>query len=217
MQPIAAQTFSAGEWESVANGDSVSYTVKFSALDVESYEGLWYEVEADGITVSERSLIRAPTGSIVVVGEVETGMGVRFPVGGLQTEAGVTTGVFTTHTDNSSAHHIQYTDAEAWDHVLASDGPGSLLNADLLDNQHAGAFALGSHLHDSRYVNVTGDSMTGALSATNGTFQDVLSILDDNGPRTELRLEGDETGSGTSSVLEMSLSDGTLIFDLDPL
>jgi hypothetical protein len=40
----------------------------------------------------------------------------------------------------------------------------SSLNADLLDGQHASAFALSSHNHDAAYVNVTGDSMSGTLN-----------------------------------------------------
>ena len=47
-----------------------------------------------------------------------------------------------------------------------NDGSGSGLDADLLDGQHASAFAAASHNHDSTYVNVTGDTMTGQLTAT---------------------------------------------------
>ncbi len=38
------------------------------------------------------------------------------------------------------------------------------LNADKLDNAHANAFSLTSHNHDSTYVNVTGDNMSGTLT-----------------------------------------------------
>jgi hypothetical protein len=37
------------------------------------------------------------------------------------------------------------------------------LNADLLDGQQSSAFATASHNHDSRYVKVTGDSMSGSI------------------------------------------------------
>jgi hypothetical protein len=40
----------------------------------------------------------------------------------------------------------------------------SNLNADLLDGYHATQFAFSSHNHDSAYVNVTGDTMTGVLT-----------------------------------------------------
>ena len=44
-----------------------------------------------------------------------------------------------------------------------NDGSGSGLDADLLDGNHASDFASSSHNHDSDYVNVTGDTMTGNL------------------------------------------------------
>ena len=37
------------------------------------------------------------------------------------------------------------------------------LNADLLDGLHSSSFSLTSHTHDDRYVNVTGDTMSGDL------------------------------------------------------
>jgi hypothetical protein len=46
------------------------------------------------------------------------------------------------------------------------------LNADLLDGQHAAAFAAAAHNHDSSYVNVAGDTMSGTLFVNAG---------DDNG------------------------------------
>jgi hypothetical protein len=42
-------------------------------------------------------------------------------------------------------------DAEVFGLVLAADGAGSGLEADLLDGQHAAAFAAAAHLHDERY------------------------------------------------------------------
>jgi hypothetical protein len=48
--------------------------------------------------------------------------------------------------------------------VLAGDGSGSGLDADLLDGYHANAFSLASHLHDDRYVKKTGDTMSGTLT-----------------------------------------------------
>lgn len=65
-------------------------------------------------------------------------------------------------------------DSEIWPTVLANDGSGSTLDADLLDGVQASAFSLSSHLHDDRYytesessslfVNATGDTMSGALT-----------------------------------------------------
>ena len=45
------------------------------------------------------------------------------------------------HAANASAHHTRYTDAEAVAAIKTSDGPGSGLDADLLDGINAGQFA----------------------------------------------------------------------------
>ena len=45
-----------------------------------------------------------------------------------------------------------------------NDGASSGLDADLLDGNHASAFALATHNHDSDYVKLSGSTMTGALT-----------------------------------------------------
>jgi hypothetical protein len=65
-------------------------------------------------------------------------------------------------------------DSEILPAVLANDGSGSTLDADLLDGNHASAFALSSHNHDNLYytesesnslfVNAAGDTMSGELT-----------------------------------------------------
>ena len=85
-----------------------------------------------------------------------------------------------THTAIASAHHTRYTDAEAVAAIKAADGSGSSLDADLLDGLHSTAFASSAHNHDTAYVNVTGDTMTGSLILPSnglvaGTNQLVLS------------------------------------------
>ena len=69
-----------------------------------------------------------------------------------------------------------------WNEIWHSgnDGSGSGLDADLLDGNHASAFAPASHTHDDRYyteseadsrfVNVTGDTITGTLTTANLTI-----------------------------------------------
>ena len=52
-----------------------------------------------------------------------------------------TTGALAAHAANSAAHHARYTNGEAVSAVLASDGPGSGLDADRLDGQESAAFA----------------------------------------------------------------------------
>jgi hypothetical protein len=57
-------------------------------------------------------------------------------------------GAISTHQADPSAHHTRYTGDEAWGAVLDRDGPNSGLHADLLDGQHASAFASASHNHN---------------------------------------------------------------------
>lgn len=58
---------------------------------------------------------------------------------------------------------LQYNGATVW--TAANDGSGSGLDADTVDGLHAGSFALVGHLHDDRYVRLTGSTMTGSLVA----------------------------------------------------
>lgn len=53
--------------------------------------------------------------------------------------------------------------------TTADEGTGNGLDADTVDGQHASAFATSGHNHDAAYVNVTGDTMTGALISPAGT------------------------------------------------
>jgi hypothetical protein len=97
------------------------------------------------------------------------------------------TGDLTAHEGDPSAHHVKTTtfpeltgqasdgqipsliarDSEIMPKVLANDGPGSTLNADLLDGLHASSFMpVGTDL----WVNITGDTMTGALTVPSFTI-----------------------------------------------
>ncbi len=85
-------------------------------------------------------------------------------------------------------------DSEIMSWVLAGDGPGSTLDADYLDglssgafapfsHSHGGVYALVTHIHDDRYyteseadtrfVNTTGDSMSGTLTVTSSSLKGV--------------------------------------------
>lgn len=75
------------------------------------------------------------------------------------------------------------------------------LNADLLDGQHASAFALATHHHDPAYVNTTGDTMTGSLN------------LPANGLRVgtnQLVISEGKVGIGTSTPSEQLEITGNL-------
>ena len=57
-------------------------------------------------------------------------------------------------------------DGTALAEILDNDGPGSKLNADMVDGKHASAFANSSHDHDLEYLNESGDSMSVSSSGT---------------------------------------------------
>ena len=57
----------------------------------------------------------------------------------------------TTHAAEATAHHSRYADSEAVDAIKAADGPDSGLDADLLDGNHAMAFAPTGHTHNASY------------------------------------------------------------------
>ena len=92
-------------------------------------------------------------------------------------------------------------DSEIMPSVLGSDGAGSGLDADKLDGQQASAFAATSHTHDSRYytesesnsryVNASGDTMSGALAVPKVTY---------TAPRTHYLIIGSEGFFPASNV-----------------
>ena len=63
-----------------------------------------------------------------------------------------------------------YTAADVLTKIKTVDGSGSGLDADLLDGHDTAYFATASHNHDSDYVNVTGDTMTGSLTISTGNL-----------------------------------------------
>jgi hypothetical protein len=89
-------------------------------------------------------------------------------------------------------------DAEIMPAVLAADGAGSTLDADLLDGKHAAAFMLATA---DNWVNTTGDTMTGAL------------ILPSNGlavGTNELVVASSRVGIGTAAPSEKLEVAGTV-------
>lgn len=61
--------------------------------------------------------------------------------------------------------------------AVAPQGSGSGLDADTVDGQHASAFASANHNHDTAYVQKSGDTMTGALSAPEYRLQTGVPIF----------------------------------------
>ena len=86
------------------------------------------------------------------------------------------------HTANPSAHHTRYTDAEAVAAIKAVDGSGSGLDADLLDGQHASAFAASSHNHDTLYyTKAQVDNLISNLQTQITALQNLLQGLTRSG------------------------------------
>ncbi len=83
-------------------------------------------------------------------------------------------------------------DGAALTEILDDDGAGSGLNADLLDGQHASAFASSSHNHDSRYWKLAGNSGTDPGSDFIGTTDNVALNFRVNNARA-FRLEPNTT------------------------
>lgn len=63
---------------------------------------------------------------------------------------------------------------------ITPQGHGSGLHADLLDGQHASAFAAASHNHDGTYVKKVGDTMSGTLTIDTGSSSNALTLRTSN-------------------------------------
>ena len=90
-------------------------------------------------------------------------------------------------------------DSEIMPAVLANDGPGSGLDADLLDGQHAAAFVLSGHNHDTSYWKLGGNAGTSPGTHFIGTTDNRALELKVNNQRA-LRLESILGGSSVSIV-----------------
>lgn len=60
--------------------------------------------------------------------------------------------------------------------ILDNDGSGSSLDADYLDGHNTSYFATASHNHDSDYVDVSGDTMSGNLTVSRSNADASLTI-----------------------------------------
>jgi hypothetical protein len=70
-------------------------------------------------------------------------------------------------------------DSEIWPTVLTNDGPGSGLNADLLDGYHYNSFMFSS---TDNWVNTSGDTMTGTLTFSSPSVDGIsISTPGDDG------------------------------------
>ena len=113
-----------------------------------------------------------------------------------------------------------------WNEIWHSgnDGSGSGLDADLLDGNHASAFAPASHTHDDRYyteteadsrfVNTAGDTMTGNLTVDAGTST-TLSVKCDDAGLAMVRANGDNQGTGAIEVGQSDAYGGGISYNGD--
>jgi len=84
-----------------------------------------------------------------------------------------------------------YEDADVLAKIKNVDGSGSGLDADLLDGHDSSYFSINGHTHDSRYVNVTGDEMTGTLKISGTTKTDGYFYAGTTDPTNSTRLNYD--------------------------
>jgi hypothetical protein len=127
----------------------------------------------------------------------------------------VTGNLLGTHASNPSAHHTRYSDNEAWNAVLSNDGPGSGLNADLLDGSHASSFASSSHSHSGLLLKTTVLSVN--CSTLNPFITSYRKITDvgsftkqESGSTLEITFNGRiyaATMDGTGAVFELRVDD----------
>ncbi|WP_457667561.1 hypothetical protein [Thiolapillus sp.] len=200
VNPVTSQAFDAGLWFSGGQflaGKTVRVSASFTNTDdLDMSKPLWLETVIDGTLIGSRQELVAEAPPVVDISvenfiEARSG-GFIFPDNTVQTTAGITTETdpnLAAHAANASAHHAPYTDAGAVAAIKAADGPGSGLDADLLDGQHASAFASAAHNHNADYVNVTGDTMTGKLivnpaSGTAADFHGYVEVRNSAGNST---------------------------------
>ncbi len=196
--PVASQTFEQDQWTFKADSlvqESLRIRANFTHTDeLDLSRTLWFDAEVDGRRVGSRQALgaEAPLArdiSVETYIESRSG-GFIFPDASVQNTAGITTETdpnLATHAANASAHHAPYTDAGAVAAIKAADGSGSGLDADLLDGQHGSAFAAAAHNHNTDYVNVTGDTMTGKLTVNSAEAADLhgdLALFETDGSKT---------------------------------
>ena len=148
------------------------------ALDASIFDGspryLGIEVEGDGEMTPRQLLASVPYAFHAEDADTVDGM----EGAGLEESAEIDADI-AAHASNANAHHARYTDSEAWAAILANDGSGSTLDADMLDGMNSADFAAATHAHDNRYytesesdtryVNVGGDTMMGTLYVNTGS------------------------------------------------
>jgi hypothetical protein len=129
------------------------------------------------VQVGAAPTVHTHSGSDITVGTVAEGR-----IDSLIARDSEVTSAISTHTSNASAHHARYTNAEAVAAILAADGTGSGLDADLLDGQHASAFALSSHNHNTLYyTKAEVDSLISNLQSQITALQNLLQGLTRSG------------------------------------
>jgi len=100
--------------------------------------------------------------------DITSGVVAETRIAGEIARDGEVTDAVNLHASDPDVHHPRYTDDEAWTAVLDRSGPGSGLDADLLDGQHAGDFAIAGHTHS------TADITAGTLSTDRFSAYDDL-------------------------------------------
>ena len=128
---------------------------------------------------------------------------------------------FATTVTNSIATKLNtssYTAADVLTKIKTVDGAASGLDADLLDGNHASAFALASHTHDDRYyteseadslfVNASGDTMSGDLTVSKAAAK--VRLYDSTGTTGNNPAIEWDTPANQGISLSLNVYDGEL-------
>lgn len=131
--------------------------------------------------------------NIIVLNSDETG--VPSQDGGIEIERGTSTNARLLFEESSDLWKLDPGTGTLSKILTSLDvGAGNGLDADLLDGVQGSGYALSGHNHDADYVNVTGDTMTGALTI-DASSTTPLTIDGGTSPTVELKELGVSKGT----------------------
>ena len=194
----------------VANGLFSTVLGDTTALDQALFNGqaLWLGVKvgADPEAAPRQPLLPVPyalglaPGALINADDVSSGTVAQARIDAAIARDAEVTSAISGHAGAAGAHHSRYTNSEALSAVLAGDGTGSTLDADLLDGQDSSAFVnttgpdaiSGSSADPILEVNQSGDGYGMAVYAANG----VAVYSENDGPYSAINGWNNGTGSG---------------------
>ena len=185
-----------GEWNRIYHTGNKPTPGEINAINKSGDTGIGKLVFNDTVSIDQQSLvINGPNGSYdvsfrgICVAHESAG---KTLIGGIRGGSWENYFVVKTTDDANNMHEIlrvgyhdnkfTYKDNIVWH--SGNDGSGSGLDADLLDGHHADYFSPSNHLHDNRYLQLSGGTMSGPITTPNNSvgikFGDDAQISDGN-------------------------------------